>query len=835
MVNLAGIVETVTGFFSQLYSQGYLSLDYIFYVGIALELFMVMFFLIKSSFSYELRLDRSLDGLNRWLYYNQYIDENNLIEFNKRIKKAPKLLRYHWQQFMLYREHEPSYYMSNYNCIEKPLHTSSFSSNIKNLMSICYTLMAITLLLNFGFFASTGISGIGSVLINSLLTPISIIVLNTFFSILLRSWQNTNLAGLYQNFHLFNRYIDKACSTLPDYIDFEVLFTKEEIRRGIPVLNEYLEKRARQEQKELENARLNAIEHEEYDFNSIGIDGSQILDRAMKETEIYLNQRQRTLSEIQQLESEIESLKRNYENNQKEYQRKMQASKENVDRLRKQQEESTNRIESNYIRKQQSDEIKKQEQLEKDYESTTMRFEQEMNTLTVEIETRRNELEERRKYVEDAMKSEYETFSTKIYNKIDEDVKNREKEEKDNLKSERDILIEKLNDANILIESKENEIDKLHQILENLGVEAGEHSELFYSEALRKEEEKVKLGKQNIKEESKDELQEELQPEPNANVEESIQNSDIEEDLKESQTEPDQPQYDKYGGYYDDRGYYIYKNGTYYDDKGNYFDEFGGHYDAEGNYFPPQETIEQPENNEVNQHDNLLEQTTENQPQIENETSSEEEFPIIEISNGDQDMQALKSNDEQIPKRKRGRPRKIVPPQEDKQPKKRGRPKKTESSSPTPAKKRGRPRKVTTTVVEEIVEPKRKRGRPKKITTTTVIEEIIEEPKKKRGRPKKSTNTTDKVSSTPKKRGRPKKIQDSTDKPKSPRKRGRPRKETLDKNEIFEELEKLNKQIEEENAKLKQQQEELNAKIDETLSKFEELPSNNNNSDDNIG
>ena len=216
-------------------------------------------------------------------------------------------------------------------------------------------------------------------------------------------------------------------------------------------------------------------------------------------------------------------------------------------------------------------------------------------------------------------------------------------------------------------------------------------------------------------------MQEELQPEPNANVEESIQNSDIEEDLKESQTEPDQPQYDEYGGYYDDRGYYIYKNGTYYDDKGNYFDEFGGHYDAEGNYFPPQETIEQPENNEVNQHDNLLEQTTENQPQIENETSSEEEFPIIEISNGDQDMQALKSNDEQIPKRKRGRPRKIVPPQEDKQPKKRGRPKKTESSSPTPAKKRGRPKKVQSES-EQSPKQAKKRGRPRK--TQDSLDEI---------------------------------------------------------------------------------------------------------------
>ena len=105
--------------------------------------------------------------------------------------------------------------------------------------------------------------------------------------------QNFNLASLYQNFHLFNRYIDKASSTIPKYVDFEILFTRKEIQGGIPVLNEYLEKRARQEAEELEKARQNAVEHEVYNFESTGIDGSLILDRAMKESEIFLNTRQR--------------------------------------------------------------------------------------------------------------------------------------------------------------------------------------------------------------------------------------------------------------------------------------------------------------------------------------------------------------------------------------------------------------------------------------------------------------------------------------------------------------------------------------------------------------
>ena len=186
------------------------------------------------------------------------------------------------------------------------------------------------------------------------------------------------------------------CRDNPKYVDFEILFTKQEINDGIPILGEYLEKRARQEQEELEEAQRNAVAHEEYDFAASGIDGSLVLERAMKESETYLNIKQRLLTEIQQFESEITTLKKNYENISKDYQRKLQASKENMERLRQQQEESTNRIEVNYIRKQQQDEVKKQEQLEKDQEDATNKFNAEVNSLIAEIEKRREELESKK-------------------------------------------------------------------------------------------------------------------------------------------------------------------------------------------------------------------------------------------------------------------------------------------------------------------------------------------------------------------------------------------------------------------------------------------------------
>ena len=76
--------------------------------------------------------------LNGYFVNNPKITEDNLVLFNQimRHNKVPKLLRKHWQQFMLYREKEPSHYMSVFNCIEKPLKTSSYTSNIKTFTSV---------------------------------------------------------------------------------------------------------------------------------------------------------------------------------------------------------------------------------------------------------------------------------------------------------------------------------------------------------------------------------------------------------------------------------------------------------------------------------------------------------------------------------------------------------------------------------------------------------------------------------------------------------------------------------------------------------------------------
>ena len=831
MSALADIVVDIRRFLTGL--AGTITWDILFYLAIGFELLMIVFFIIKSSYSYEMRMERILYKLNRWLNTNQFIDQNNLIEFNSLMKKTPKLLRYHWHQYMLYREKDPSFYMSPYNCIEKPLKTSSFSSNIKNLGAINYCIAAISFVIGLAYISSSAFSALE--LAQVLIIPAIVVILNVIFVMLLRARQDRNLSKFYLYFHYFDRKMDKAVTTMPEYVDFEVLFTKKEIKRGIPVLNEYLEKRARQEQEELEKARLNAVEHEVFDFSKAGIDGSLVLERAMKETETYLNFKQRTLGDIQQLESEVDSLKRNYENTQKDYQRKLQASKENVDRLRKQQEESTNRIESNYIKKQQQDEVKKQEQLERDFDDATARFNNEIQTLQTDITTKRAELEEHRKVVEDAMNAEYETFSKKVYDQVDKSIEERVNEEKQAIINMKDGIADELQQANFTIEAQKKEISDLRKALEKAGVPQGEFD--YYNEALREEAKKVKAGKKNQKAEEDERpvvLEETESPvvaEEAVSQEEPQVEQQVEAPATEAETAPAEPQaestapvYDEYGGYYDAEGYYRYANGTYYDPQGNYHDEFGGYYDPQGNYFPPEniETEKQPEAQvseetpkqaqEVQEQPVVEEQPEaqveapevkeEVQPEVQEEAPAEVQAPVEAQEESKEEPEIKSVEDINIVTSENDQVKPIVleKTEEENQnnlddiniltenveqieePKrKRGRPRKVQTEEKpveqTGQKKRGRPRK-TQTEAQATEAPKRGRGRPRKVQTET------EEPEKKKvGRPRKADTEEKKVgrpstskTATSKKVGRPKKIQAEETEVKSGAKRGRPRK-----------------------------------------------------------
>ena len=420
-----------------------LSLEYLLYIFIAIEALTILVFSFIVHNLYELKLVRAVDKINAYLYEVKYINENNLIEFNNMMKRVPKTLRYHWQQYMLNREKNPSYYMSVENCVDRPLKTSTFSTTIKTFKYFGFIFAIVSLILSCGW--ATGLATVAPdyfVLVFAI--PLIVLFLTYVFVVVLNIRKTSNANELYQTFQIFNRFIDKAVSTMPDYVDFEVLFTQQEIQRGIPVLNEYIEKRQLQEQEEMKRARENAIQHENYNFESAGEKGELVLERAMKETELFVSLRSRLEAEIQQLEGEIESLKRNFDNTTKDYQKKLQASKENSERLREQQEATTNRIENNYIRKQQADEIRKQEQIEKDQEDAQLRFNQEINNLATEIQKRKEELEEARVNVEKSMLAEYKTFANKIYKEIRDTVNEQVKEEREELIGSREEVAREL-------------------------------------------------------------------------------------------------------------------------------------------------------------------------------------------------------------------------------------------------------------------------------------------------------------------------------------------------------------------------------------------------------
>lgn len=677
--------------------------DVLFIIALAVEALLVIFFLVKSAYSYEASLNRSLDKINYWLFERKVITEENIREFNTIMKtKAPKRLCYYWQQYILFREGPPSSYMSTENLVEKPLKTSSYNSNIKNLNVISAVWAIFVGLL----FILVGPAGAGETLsTTSLGGAIAVVAMvyfiNLIFTIYLRARKNALLNSIFQNVSLFGRFMDNACIDLPTYIDYQILFTPEEIEKGQPVLREFLDYKARREKEEFNKAKEQQIEYETYDFSSTGVNGSVVLDRAMKESELFLNKKEKIYVKIAQLESELDTRKKNFDNVQKDYQNKLQASRENIDRLLQQQEETTNRIESNYLRKQQTQEIAKQEQLEQEFEQQRARYLLEKQELEEEIKKNNEELEVNKKNVETVMLGEYQNFFDNFCKSAEKVVTAVMANKLEKLKAQNDEQQQRITELEI----------------------------------------KIKNTHQGVYDGAQENAQQEEQ------------------------------------GHYDENGNFVYSNGTYYDKDGLFHNTDGNVYDADGNFVRKdevkQEEKEEKEEekrvdlNDLNAFDfmtdisekddvyDVAENVIKNvDPEMEVVNSSKEEEKKAEEEKKDEtnletfsldevketpEVKEEEVKQEEKPKKKAGRPRKIVT--ETPKPKgQRGRPRKAQNVETKPEttavkKKPGRPKKATT----EEAKPKKAVGRPRK---TAVVET---KPKGKRGRPKKNIDQIEEI------------------------------------------------------------------------------------------
>lgn len=702
-----------------------LGLDIIFIIALCVEALFVIFFLVKSAFSYEASLNRSLDKFNYWLFERKVITEENVRDFNNLMKtKAPKRLCYFWQQYILFREGAPSTYMSTDNLVEKPLKTSSYNSNIKNL-NVISTVWAIVvaLFLIMAVPASNDMLTV-SALAGAIVVVAFIYLINLIFTIYLRARKNALLNSIFQNVSLFGRFMDNACVDLPTYIDYQILFTPQEIEKGQPVLREFLDYKARREKEDFNRVKEQDVEHEKYDFSSTGVNGSVVLDRAMKESEIFLKKKEKIYVKISQLESDLNTRKKSFDNTQKEYQSKLQASRENVAQYTKELEESTDRIQTNYLRKGQRDEIAKQTDLEQKFEQEKARYMLEKNELEEEIKRNREELEQSKKEVEEIMLGEYQNFfntfctsAEKVVNKVFSDKLNKLKEENAEAK---------------------NRITEL--------------------------EIKLKNSHQGVYDASQDAT---TVPAENESAEQATD------------------------GHYDEEGNYVYSNGTYYDKDGLFHDVDGKVFDQNGNFVRQDEVKKDADTNDdgekvvdlstldafdfmtdVDEKDDIYnvaanvinnagedvkavntEKKEDNAENVEDKAEEAEIQPQFEDVKLDEVNETNDENkiDEQTtllpavteepttdkPKKKPGRPRKIVTETEQKPKGKRGRPRKQPVATEQPKKKPGRPKKVVTNVEET---PKRKPGRPKKIVNNSEVK-----PKGKRGRPRKNMNSIEEI------------------------------------------------------------------------------------------
>ncbi len=640
------IGDAIYGFFEFLRSIfKNAELNYIFFAGIGLMALFIIIGLIRMSHSFERKTTKCIAKINRYLLQNPEINEDNLVAFHKLLQKMPSRIRDRWQLYILEREGLPSRYLTAEYCIRRPLASSSLIGVKQQIKMSSIVLAIITFVLSLGYSLSKVVSlGVTSQMIGDVLdycviypltTALTIILMATLFNMIVSMRYNYYNAKLYDNFGLFVRNLNRAVATLPDSIDYQVLFTQKEIDEGIPILREYLEKERLEEQRLLEQSKYAAISHSPYNFEDLGVDGEQLISRAVNESENFLMKKIGLQNEIQEYEKKLAQAQANMDEIEKEANRKLQTIKENLERLDKAISETTNRVEINYNKRQVKDEMEKRAAIEKDLKSLLAKEQVTVNECNAEIEKRKERIEKDKDSVETALKSEYNTFAVKVYDTLSDkigeenmevskdyqnqimDLKNkiqnlsREIEQKDALIAERDLYISTMQGGEPYQEQTQNYQAPLD----------GNNNEL---NGYVPQQENTDAGSENF-----------------MTTENAQQN----------------------GAYYDENGNLIdYSQKEepanadmtqYYDENGNLVD-YSQYYDANGNYIGPQME------NQENAQEQASEQEPENQPEIQEEVKAEpavvqEQEPLKETP-----KEELKENTEEkkdTPKEKKSKPK----------------------------------------------------------------------------------------------------------------------------------------------------------------------------------
>jgi len=794
---MVNIFDAVDNFFASL--QGFdINRNICFIVFVGLFLLTVLITIIAASKSYEAKLTKAIDMLNNYFMQNPNINEENLLQFNNKMKgnKIPKQLRKQWQQFVLYREAKASEYMSFENCVTKPGKNSSYKRCITVMNILAYIFAVCSLVLN--LYLSYTSENIVMVLQKASLAPAIILLLNYIITIFLNFRHNAITSDLHQNYQYFEVNIDKATKTLPEYVDYEVLFDRNEIKRGIPILYSYLQRRAEEEQRELELARLKNVEHEKFNFDGAGIAASLVLERAMQEAENYIAERKKYNQDTEQINSDMTQEDMNFREITKEYNRQMQVSKETFTNFKNQLEDASSSIEANYIKKQQQQELDRQRNLERDFDTASERHKKIIEGFNADLDSVDKLRAQSRKTLEDAMMSEFSTYSSKVYDEAKKVVEEREKEKYAKVKQQIRDLEEKLILKQQELENVYSQNQSLSDKLGEMGVSTASimtpmemSSTITSNYETEQEEEPVREYKPMVYEPAAEEPVREYKPlvyEPENKDDDSEQPEDSGMQVAElNETQSNEEEFDEFSDFeeseetedqaatFDNETWDNQENADDFEEyNSDDWDEFNDEsLDDEFDWDDEETDLEEFEPVEQAKAENLL---NDDEWEVVNDTVETNNLSNkVEVANkAEQPKISTNQNESEmsgVAKRKAGRPRKVVS-EEDLQPKRKpGRPRKEKVEVANNNKRKpGRPRKEESPVLE----PKRKAGRPKKEAST--------EPKpikKGRGRPKKVTNSN---ATAKRSVGRPK----STEVKSSPVKkqgRGRPRK--VQENEVM--------------------------------------------------
>ncbi len=732
----------------------YFTFNHILWLFAALFLATMIIVIIVCSRTYESKLIKSIDKFNNYFASNPQITEDNLFQFNNMMKSngVPKQLRKQWQQFVLYREDKASAYMSFDICVSSPLKNSGYKRAVKVMNILSYIYVLLSVLFN-AYCMYENLTDVGWFFQHMLITPVLILLLNYVVTIFMDARYNAIVADIYANYQYFTINMDKATSTIPEYVDYEVLFDKNEIKRGIPILYAYLQRRAEEEKRELDRARLKNIEHEKFNFDEAGIESSLVLERAMQEAENYIAERKKYLQDVEQINSEITQEELNFREATKEYQRQMQVSKESFANFKEQLEQVSSSIEANYLKKQQQQELDRQRNLERDYDSANENHKRVMENFQAELTNLENEIKQSRVTLEKGMMSEFSTYSNKVYDAAKKLVDEREQQQKLKLKAEIKTLEEKL-------AAKDQELNNIYaqnQQLNSKIINSGENTNLAELAKVANSMGKAKKDEDDDGESGKvvDDLLKDSTP-----VSEKKENEGFSFNYAEETEENNQVT--------DASGFTF-----------NYLDE-----EPTTNTQVPQK-IEEPLSFNYSDEEPVQEEKPTTATEQDIQDINDFSFDYLDEEDEEEEFEP-EVESKPAPKivKSPGRPRKVVTEPAEKRG--RGRPKKTEEqkakSLAVSTRRPGRPKKAETAVASTTT---KKVGRPKKATTTTTSTAQ----QKKVGRPKKATTTVQPKRSA----GRPKKEVASVDQ--------------LDELEAY--LKEIDAQIAEENKKIAQTRKEL--------------------------